>query len=254
MSVLHHGDCLDLLAGMGDASAQLVLTSPPYNIGKEYEKVKDLDAYLEEQRPVIEQCARILTDTGSLVWQVGNYVNAKTKEVIPLDALYWPLLKDAGLISRGRIVWTFNHGLHASKRFSGRHETLLWFSKSSDYVFNLDEVRVPQLYPGKKHFKGPRKGELSGNPLGKNPGDVWQITNVKHNHPEKNAHPCSYPMDLASRCILAMTNPGDTVVDPYGGSGTTVVAAEKHGRIGVMAEIHEPYIEIAKSRLAGVLV
>ena len=76
---------------------------------------------------------------------------------------------------RNRIVWHFGHGLHASRRFSGRYEVIMWFTKSDDYTFNLDAVRVPQKYPQKKHFKGPRRGELSGNPLGKNPGDVWEI-------------------------------------------------------------------------------
>ena len=197
-AVVFRGNCLELLASMPANSVQLVVSSPPYNIGKSYEKRSPLDVYLDGQREVLEACARVLKPGGSLVWQVGNYIDKKTGEVIPLDALFFPILKDLGLYSRNRIVWTFEHGLHATRRFSGRHETVLWFSKGNDYAFDLDPVRVPQKYPNKKHFKGPKRGELSGNPNGKNPGDVWAIPNVKHNHPEKTSHPCS--LSAASCC------------------------------------------------------
>ena len=252
MSDIYLGDCLEHMAAIPTDSVQLIVTSPPYNIGKEYEDVSPIDVYLSEQASVISECARILKPGGSIVWQVGNFIDKTTKEVVPLDALFWPILKQAGLQSRNRIVWTFGHGLHASRRFSGRHETMLWFTKGSDYVFNLDSVRVPQKYPQKKFYKGPKKGQLSGNPLGKNPGDVWDITNVKHNHPEKTAHPCSFPLELVDRFVLALSNAGDTVYDPFGGSGTTVVSAVRNGRVGLMSEIDSDYVAIATQRLASV--
>lgn len=87
----------------------------------------------------------------------------------------YQIFKKQRLKLRNRIVWHFGHGLHASKRFSGRYETILWFSKTDNYIFNLDSVRVPAKYPGKRHFKGPKKGQPSGNPLGKNPSDIWEI-------------------------------------------------------------------------------
>jgi adenine-specific DNA-methyltransferase len=96
----------------------------------------------------------------------------------------YPLFKVHVLKLRNRIVWTFGHGLHCQKRFSGRHETILWFTKSDDYKFKLDPVRVPSKYPFKKYFKGPNKGRISSNPLGKNPADVWDIPNVKANRAE----------------------------------------------------------------------
>jgi adenine-specific DNA-methyltransferase len=243
---------------MPNNSVQLIFSSPPYNIGKSYETRSPLSNYLEWQKRVLRECERVLAPGGSLCWQVGNYIDNKSGEVIPLDALFWPILHDLGLLSRNRIVWSFEHGLHATRRFSGRHETILWFSKSTDYLFDVDPVRVGQKYPNKRHFKGPKKGELSGNPIGKNPGDVWAIPNVKFNHPEKTDHPCSFPIELAERFVLTMSRPGDIVFDPFGGVGSTVVAAALHSRIGVMAETDDRYIKISEERLsrasAGLLV
>jgi adenine-specific DNA-methyltransferase len=249
-AVLFNGDCEALMQSMPDASVHLIVSSPPYNIGKSYEKKSPLGTYIEWQKRVLRECDRVLVPGGSICWQVGNYIDKKTGEVIPLDALFWPILHDLGLLSRNRIIWTFEHGLHATRRFSGRHESILWFSKGPDAYFNVDPIRVGQKYPNKRYFKGPRKGELSGNPRGKNPGDVWNIPNVKHNHPEKTEHPCSFPIELAERFVLSMSSPGDVVLDPFGGVGSTVVAAALHGRIGVMAEIDEKYITIAEERLA----
>jgi adenine-specific DNA-methyltransferase len=125
----------------------------------------------------------------------------------------------------------------------------MWFTKSADYTFNLDAVRVPQKYPQKKHFKGPRRGELSGNPLGKNPGDIWDIPNVKSNHVEKTDHPCQFPVELIERLVLSMTEPGDWVLDPFLGTGTTAIAALIHNRKAIGAEILPKYIEIARDRV-----
>lgn len=148
---------------------------------------------------------------------MGNYVD--NGEIIPLDILLYPIFSSFKLKLRNRIVWHFGHGLHASKRFSGRYEVILWFTKTDEYVFNLDNVRVPQKLPNKKHFKGPNKGKLSGHPLGKNPSDVWEIPNVKSNHVEKTIHPCQFPVELIERLVLALTDEGDWVFDPFIGGG-----------------------------------
>jgi adenine-specific DNA-methyltransferase len=244
---LYPGDCLDLLATLPGESADLVVTSPPYNIGKEYEKRLDVSLYLEQHAAVIGECIRVLTQRGSLCWQVGSFV--ADGAIVPLDAVLYPLFAQAGLKMRTRIVWHFEHGLHCSRRFSGRYEVIMWFTKTDHYVFNLDAVRVPQKYPGKKHFKGARVGQYSCNPLGKNPGDVWEIPNVKHNHVEKTAHPCQFPVELVERLVLSMTETGSLVVDPFMGVGTTAVAAVRHGRKAAGAEIVPKYLEIALQRV-----
>jgi len=245
--VLYRGDCLELLSMIPDNAAQLIVTSPPYNIGKEYERTLDLDTYVSQQRRVIHECIRILNPQGSICWQVGNYVNRG--HIVPLDVLLYPVFAGAGLRMRNRIIWHFEHGLHCTRRFSGRYETIIWFTKSDDYVFNLDPVRVPQKYPGKKHFKGPKVGQYSCHPLGKNPGDVWVIPNVKHNHVEKTVHPCQFPVELVERLVLSMTNGGDLVVDPFMGVGTSAVAAVLHGRKAAGAEIVSEYCDIAETRV-----
>jgi adenine-specific DNA-methyltransferase len=257
--VLFHGECQSLLGSIPSGSVGLVITSPPYNIGKEYEREKPLAHYLEEQEPVIRELHRVLADTGSICWQVGNYVSQG--EVFPLDILYYDLFKRLGMRLRNRIIWRFGHGLHASKRFSGRYETILWFSKTDHYVFNLDNVRIPSKYPGKRHFKGPKRGLPSCNPNGKNPSDVWEIVaqdweqeiwdipNVKANHPEKTIHPCQFPIELVERCVLALTNEGESVLDPYCGVGSSLIAAMKNGRVAIGADKEGQYITEAAKRI-----
>ncbi|MGH7146351.1 MAG: DNA-methyltransferase [Nitrospiraceae bacterium] len=245
--VLSHGDCLEFLKTLPTGIARLVVTSPPYNIGKSYERRRKLDEYLKTQEQVIKECTRVLADDGSICWQVGNYVS--NSEIVPLDIALWPIFNSLGLKMRNRIIWHFEHGLHCSRRLSGRYETIVWFTKADNYVFNLDLIRVPQKYPGKKHFKGPKAGQYSCNPLGKNPGDLWVIPNVKHNHVEKTIHPCQFPVELIERLIIALTKPGDRVLDPYMGVGTTAVAAVRHGRRALGAEIIEEYVSKAEERV-----
>lgn len=253
--VVYHGDCIELLKTIPDDSIQLIVTSPPYNIGKEYEKRLNLGTYIDQQAAVISECVRCLAPTGSICWQVGNYVN--NGEIVPLDTILYPIFVNQGLALRNRIVWHFEHGMHCSNRFSGRYETIVWFTKTNNYVFNLDTVRVPQKYPGKKHFKGPNAGKYSCNPLGKNPGDVWIIPNVKSNHVEKTEHPCQFPVELIERLVLSMTNKDDWVLDPFLGTGTSIIAAIRHKRRGAGAEKTKKYIDIAtrriKQEIAGTL-
>lgn len=242
---IRHTDALSLLRSLPDAKAQTLVTSPPYGIGKEYERKTTPAAWLEWVEPIICEAQRVTAQ--HMFWQVGNHVHGGV--VTPLDIILHPLLTSNGWVLRNRIVWTYGHGLHAKKRFSGRHETVLWVTRGDDYHFNLDAVRVPQKWPQKKHYKGARKGELSGNPLGKNPGDVWDIPNVKHNHPEKTAHPCQFPEALAARIVRCSTKPGDTVLDPFLGSGTTAAVAAREGRKFIGSDTDSTYIDIARGRL-----
>ena len=252
-------DTLRFLKTIENESIQLVITSPPYNIGKSYESRVSIQDYLKIQNEVLVELVRVMNKRGSICWQVGNYVD--NGEVFPLDIYYYDLFKDLGLKLRNRIIWHFGHGLHASKRFSGRYETLLWFTKTDDYLFHLDSVRVPSKYPNKRHFKGEKKGELSGNPNGKNPSDfwefiqnewdneIWEIPNVKSNHPEKTSHPCQYPIELVERCIFAFTNEGDTVLDPYAGVASSLIAAIMHRRKAMGVDRCQEYIDIGNHRI-----
>jgi len=240
-------DNLEFLGDLADGSIKLIVTSPPYNLGKEYETRAPVESYLEAQREVIAECVRVLHPQGSICWQVGNYVSCGT--IVPLDVVLYPIFQKHGLQLRNRIVWHFGHGLHCTRRLSGRYETINWWTKSDDYTWHLDPIRVPAKYPGKRSFKGPNAGKLSCNPKGKNPSDVWEIPNVKSNHPEKTIHPCQFPVELVERLVLSMTNPGDTVLDPYMGVGSTVIAALKNDRPGYGCDIVPEYVDIARERI-----
>ena len=246
VAIINNDSCYDFVRTVPDKSVSLIVTSPPYNIGKKYEKKTSLSDYYQNQEQIINECIRILADDGSICWQIGNFV--EKSEIVPLDILLFPIFQKHNLKLRNRIIWQFGHGLHASKRFSGRYETILWFTKTDNYIFNLDAVRIPQKYPQKKYFKGSRIGELSCNPLGKNPSDIWDIPNVKNNHVEKTIHPCQFPIELVERLILALTNENDIVFDPFLGVGSTSAAAVKNKRIGMGCEIIEEYYEIALKR------
>jgi adenine-specific DNA-methyltransferase len=262
--VIHLGDTLEMLRSLPSNYFRLIVTSPPYNIGKVYEEPKSLQDYLSEQELVASELVRCLAEDGSLCWEVGNFVD--NGEIYPLDSLFYPIFKRVGLKMRNRIIWHFGHGLHASRRFSGRYETLMWFTKSDNYVFNLDSVRVPSKYPGKTHYKGPNRGRPSGNPLGKNPSDVWtfvaqeweqelwEIPNVKSNHPEKTIHPCQFPVELVERCVLALTNENDWVLDPYAGVGSTLIAGLIHNRRVLGCDRETQYLNIAKQRITDLFL
>ncbi|MGE0404944.1 MAG: site-specific DNA-methyltransferase [Candidatus Korobacteraceae bacterium] len=245
---LFQGDCLEFLSQIPSGAARLIVTSPPYNIGKQYERRLKFEHYLEQQEQTLTECVRTLADDGSLCWQVGNHI-AVDGEIYPLDIYIYRICKSLGLKLRNRIAWCFEHGLHCRTRLSGRYETILWFTKTDKYVFNLDPIRVPQKYPGKKHFKGPKVGQYSCNPLGKNPGDVWAIPNVKHNHVEKTLHPCQFPIELVERLVLALTNPGDLIIDPYMGVGSAACAAVLHKRRTAGADLKLEYLQTAKQRI-----
>jgi adenine-specific DNA-methyltransferase len=258
--VYRQGDVLDVLKTLPPKKYGLIISSPPYNIGKGYEKQTNFtfEQYVEWLDGVVGELVKHLAETGSMCWQVGSYI--KDGEIFPLDLHFYQSFKKRGLHLRNRIVWRFNFGLHSTKRFSGRYETLLWFTRSDKYTFNLDPVRVPQLYPGKRHSdKKGKDRRPSGNPLGKNPSDywefsakeyfkdnpVWEIPNVKANHPEKTIHPCQFPTELVERCVLALTAPGDSVLDPFVGTGTSVIAALKHGRNAVGIDKEAAFIKLA---------
>lgn len=258
--VIKKGNTITELRKLDKEKFDLIITSPPYNIGKKYESKQSIENYLENQKEVIELLIEKLSSRGSICWQIGNYV--QNGEVFPLDMFYYDIFKKFGLKLRNRIIWHFRHGLHATKRFSGRYESILWFTKSDDYIFNLDAVRVPSKYPGKRHYKGPNKGKPSGNPNGKNPSDIWEILvkdwnneiwdipNVKSNHPEKTIHPCQFPVELVERCILALTNEMDShILDPYMGVGSSLIAALHNNRYSFGIDKEAEYVKIAKDRI-----
>jgi len=223
-------DCRDFLGRLPDDSARLFFSSPPYGIGKSYEKGETLEQWMELQRHVLAEAFRVLQPGGWLCWQVGNHVfkrkGAKRSEVLPLDYPTMEVAKDVGFSLQQRIIWHFRHGLHAKHKFSGRHETICVFSKG--VVPHFDADKHPDSI-----------------------GYVWDIPNVKANHPEKTEHPCQFPIELAERCILSMTLPGELVVDPFAGVGTVAIAAIKQGRAVRSCDRDPTFVATARRRLSA---
>lgn len=262
--VILNNDVSNILSKLESNFIRLVVSSPPYNIGKPYEKRKKFQDYIKWQEMTIGECIRMLSDNGSICWEVGNYV--KNGEIFPLDLYFYSIFKKNQLKLRNRIIWRFGHGLHARKRFSGRYEVILWFTKSDKYIFNLDNVRVKQKYPGKKGYKPHNKNKYTSHPKGKNPSDVWDLSefpiireewqesiwdipNVKANHPEKTIHPAQFPIELVERLVLALTNPGDWLFDPFMGVGSSLIAAYLHSRKAIGIDKEKKYCDIAYQRI-----
>lgn len=223
-----------------DNAFDLIITSPPYQVGKKYDESVDIPE-------TIRSMSNILKDNGVIAWQVGSRID--NGFIVPMDIIYHNEFTKLGFKLVNRIIWHFGHGYHCKNRLSGRYETIMIYSRSKKHTFNLDPIRVPQKYPNKKHYKGKNKGKLSGNPLGKNPSDVWGIGNVKNNHPEKTEHPCQFPEELARRIILAFSNEGELVLDPFLGSGTSGIVCKNHNREFVGIDNNENFINIAKDRI-----
>jgi DNA modification methylase len=249
-------DVLDFLAGLPDNSVACHVTSPPYNASKPYLGSSTADAlhhvfFHGWLMQVVAEMARTLKPGGVVFLNVGN-TRDEEGHWMPMDVMLFEDLRRAGLTFQNRVVWTQPHGLTPKARLAGRYETVLIFSKGAQPTFNPNAVRSPQKFPGKRAYKGPNKGQLSGHPLGAWPADVWSdIPSVRNDHPDRKfgAHPAQFPVNLARRAILLYTLPGDTVCDVFMGSGSTAVAAVETGRHFVGADLG--YEELRGKRVAA---
>ena len=248
---LYLGDCLEVMKSAPDGDVALTVTSPPYNIGKEYESTLPLAGYLEWTSKWVAEVYRITASTGAF-WLNLGYVSLEGRaKAIPLPYLLWDRIP---FFLLQEVVWHYGAGVAARLMFSPRNEKWLWYVKDArDYTFNLDAVRDPNVkYPNQK-----KNGRIRVNALGKNPGDVWilpkvttgQDMNGRRASPERTEHPAQFPLAVAKRIVLACSNPGDIVFDPLVGSGSTLHAALLTGRAGVGIDRNERYLEIAARRL-----
>jgi len=240
-------DTLDAQNLLPSEMFDLVITSPPYNIGKEYESVLPVEDYVKWTDRWITDTCRLLNDHGSLLLNLG-YISVEAKgRAIPLPYLLWDKVP---LYLNQEIVWNYSAGVACKNYLSPRNEKILWYVKDKEnYIFNLDAIRDPNVkYPHSK-----RHGKLRVNTLGKNPSDVWEIAKVTtgagRSPAERTAHPCQFPTDLIDRLVLGFSRKGDIVFDPFVGSGTTIESCIKHGRYCVGFEVRKDYCDIAVSRL-----
>lgn len=242
---LYHADCRDFMAA-SDLLFDLTVTSPPYNIGKEYESISTLESYIDWSGQWMRAVFDRTSPTGTFWLNVGYTPIHPKAKALPLPYLLWNL-SDFYLIQE--VVWNYGAGVAGRKFYSPRNEKFLWYVKDEDrYTFNLDAVRDPDVkYP--KQFKN---GRLKVNPLGKNPSDVWRFPKVTsgrdRSSAERTPHPAQFPEAVIDRIVKASSNEGDTVFDPFMGSGTTAVVAIANQRKVVGVELNEQYCELAVKR------
>lgn len=239
------GDCRELIKQIPDKSVRLAVTSPPYNLGKNYGKYND-EKPLKEWKELIDviscEIYRVLTEDGSFFLNLSPIPVGKDKEILPLPYIGYEILKNNDFFLRNLITWHFNGMRNCTLRLSGRYENILWAVKDlSNYVFNLDNVRVPYITKNDKRING----------KGRNPTDVWYFDRVNNMTKKKLdiEHPTVYPLEMIERIIKMSSDEGDYVLDPFVGSGTTLVAAKKLGRKGIGFELDEKYGEEIEHRL-----
>lgn len=241
--IYRFGDCRELIKDIPDKSVKMVVTSPPYNIAKNYGKYKD-DVGIEEWKMLISEVTkeihRVLTDDGSFFLNLSPIPYGADKEILPLPYIGYDIIKQHNFYLRNMITWHFNNMQNCTNRLSGRYENIIWAVKDiKNYVFNLDEIRIPYITKNDKRLTG----------KGRNPTDVWYFDRVNNMTKSKLGltHPTVYPIEMIERIIKMSTNEGDTILDPFLGSGTSLVAAKKLGRNGIGFELDTKYkIEIEK--------
>ena len=245
--LFYRGDCAELLASLPDESVDLTVTSPPYNIGKEYERPLNLEDYVQWCSKWMAEIHSITRSTGAF-WLNLGYVPVEGRgKAVPLPYLLW----DASpFFLVQEIVWHYGAGVSARTSLSPRNEKFLWFVKDpSEYTFNLDDIRDPDVkYPNQK-----KNGKLKCNPLGKNPTDVWSVPKVtsgrNRSSKERTPHPAQFPEAVIERVVKASSNPGELVLDPFLGSGTSALVARRLGRLAVGFELRHDYLDIAAARI-----
>lgn len=244
---LYRGDALEFLSALPPSLVDLTVTSPPYNIGKPYENRLALDDYIDWCEQWIRQVHAATTPTGAFWLNVGYLQVPGKAKALPIPYLLW---NRVAFFLVQEVVWNYGAGVASRRSFSPRNEKFLWFVKSEQsYVFDLDAVRDPNVkYPNQK-----KNGRLKCNPLGKNPTDVWTFPKVtsgaNRSARERTSHPAQFPLAVVDRIVKACSCPGDLVLDPFIGSGTTAEAALQRGRAVVGFEMRSDYMEIARKRV-----
>lgn len=242
--------CVDALEGLRDlpdASVDLTITSPPYNIGKEYEARRPIDDYLDWCQRWMSEIYRVTKPHGAFWLNLGYFEVPSRGRAVPIAYLLW---NRSPFYLQQEIVWNYAAGVASKNGFSPRNEKWLWYVKHPrHYTFNLDAVRDPNVkYPNQK-----KNGKLRCNPRGKNPGDVWAIPKVTSGanraSAERTAHPAQFPIAVIRRIVRACSHVGDAILDPFLGSGSTAVAACLEGRNSLGFEIRPDYCRMAESRM-----
>jgi len=231
------GDCVEIMAGFPAESVDLVFADPPFNIGVHYENSDDSrehDEYVAWSETWIEAAVRLLKKNGSLYVAIGDEYAAEIRMIA----------REKNLFLRNWIIWHYTFGQHQRRKFSRSHTHIFyWVVNEREFTFNAAGIRVPsarqEVYADKR-----------ANPEGRIPDDVWTFSRVCGTFKERvGKHPCQMPESLLERIILASSNQGDVVLDPFCGTGTTAAVAQKLGRNYIGIDISSSYCELTRRRL-----
>lgn len=226
------GDAIEHLSLIPSESIDLIIADPPYNLGKDYGNNHDnqqFDEYMDFSRRWLQEAVRILKPTGTIYVFMGFRF---------ISYLYNTMEREMKLLFNSWIVWHYTQGIGKTKGFSPRHDDILMFTKSEQFTFNLDEVRIPQKYYRSRN-----------NMRGANPGDVWEFSHVHYCHENRQSHPTQKPEGLIERMVLASSRVEDWILDPFMGSGTTARVCQQLGRNSIGIEINPEYVEMSQARL-----
>ena len=227
------GDAIEEMAKLPDKSVRLIVTDPPYNLNKDYGNNQDkleFEEYLDFTRKWLQEAKRVLTDDGSIYVFMGmKYISY----------VYTILEQEMGFTFNSWVTWFYTQGIGKTKGFSPRHDDILLFTKHpKKFTFNLDDIRVPQ-----KYYRS------VNNMRGANPGNVWEFSHMHYCNKNRKQHPTQKPEGLFERMILASSNEGDLVLDPFVGSGTALRVCQQTGRKGIGIDINPEYIAMTNERL-----
>lgn len=230
---LRCGNAAELLKTLETESIDLIVADPPYNLGKDYGNNHDLkgfEEYILFTREWLSEAKRVLKPEGSIYVFMG---------VRFISYLYDIMDRDLKLFFNSWIVWHYTQGMGKTKGFSPRHDDILVFNKGKNFTFNLDDIRVPQKFYRERN-----------NMRGANPGDVWQFSHVHYSNPNRQNHPTQKPEGIIERIVLASSNKGDIVLDPFSGSGTTLRVCQQLGRKAIGFELNPEYVAMTEQRLS----
>lgn len=226
------GDVAENLAEFESESVDLIVADPPYNLGKNYgnnHDIRGFEEYLSFSKEWLTHAHRVLKNNGTIYVFMGFRF---------ISYLYDMLDRELGMFFNSWIVWHYTQGMGRKRGFSPRHDDILVFNKSKNFVFNLDSIRVPQKYYRQRN-----------NMRGANPGDVWEFSHVHYCSESRENHPTQKPEGLIERIILASSNEGSAVLDPFLGSGTTLRVCQQLNRKGIGIEVNPDYAKMSRDRL-----
>jgi site-specific DNA-methyltransferase (adenine-specific) len=249
LGALYQGCGVTWLERQPAGSVHLIVADPPYNIGKtEWDRFRSKAEYLAWSRRWIAAAHRALTPTGSLYVMGFSEALAEVQVAVQSE---WASVR--------WLIWYYRNKANLKDDWGRSHESLLLLRKGRAFTFNTDDVRIPYnahtvRYPERtqaetSQYGGGRAERWRPHPLGARPRDVLEIPVLCNGTPEKTAHPTQKPVQLIRRLVLASSNEGELVVDPFAGSGTTALVAELHGRRWATCELDAGYVALAARRL-----